>query len=155
MHQYGIIAIHGGRIEPETSEIVKKMARTDFLLYVDDQNDHISSSNFDNDEVYEFLSKVSTVVSIHGQKDTEHSFVMIGGLDKELSGRIRGSLQESGFVIETPPENLDGDNPYNICNRGVSGKGVQLEISRKLRDQLVSDDSLMEGFCGAIRRVLV
>ena len=37
-----------------------------------------------------------------------------------------------------------GVNPKNICNRGATGKGVQLEISRGLRDDLKKVQFLAE-----------
>ena len=155
MNKYGVIAIHGGEIEPGTSEIAKNISGNIFPIYVNENGEHVSSDSFENEEIKKFLEQISVVISIHGEKDTEKSFVMIGGLDKDLAKKIEMSLKESGFETVSPPESLDGDNPKNICNRGLSGAGVQIEISRKLRNELMQDENFMEDFCSATRSSLI
>src|SRR5690625_3247020 len=51
--------------------------------------------------------------------------------DYDLRGRIATRLQHAGFLIEDTSRRLLGTNEKNICNRGASGMGVQLEISKK------------------------
>jgi phage replication-related protein YjqB (UPF0714/DUF867 family) len=56
-------------------------------------------------------------------------------LDKELGKRIQTGLEVAGFVVRIHDNpNLQGVDKRNICNRGRSGQGVQLELSRPLRD---------------------
>ena len=43
----------------------------------------------------------------------------------------------------------------NICNRGLSRAGVQLEISKKLRDALSKEPDQLKKFVRAIRGVLI
>ena len=155
MKNVGIIAIHGGNIEPGTSEIAKGIAGDIFLLYVNNKGKHIPSNLFKDKEVIRLLEKVDVVLSIHGEKNNEYAFVMVGGLEKELVDKLEKALVGLDFEIKTPPENLDGDNPLNICNKGKSGKGVQLEISRKLRDNMINDSELMKKFYKIIQRTLV
>lgn len=154
MHRYGIAAIHGGDIEPGTAEIARSIAENDYPLFINETGGHIPSKEFDNPALRDFLNQVETVISIHGQKDTERSFVMIGGLDRDLRNKLRNSLQTSGFIIELPPDELDGDNQINVCNRGTKKQGVQLEISHKLREELTTNPDLMEKFSRRIRMEL-
>jgi GNAT superfamily N-acetyltransferase len=47
-----------------------------------------------------------------------------------------------------------GTDPMNICNRGKSRQGVQLEVSRKVRDLLRSDQGQLRVFSDAVRRAI-
>lgn len=154
MNRYGIVAIHGGDIEPGTAEIARSIAGNDYPLFVNETGGHIPSKEFDNPTLQDFLGHVETVISIHGQKDTQQSFIMIGGLDRDLGKKIRDPLQSSGFMTVIPPDELDGDNPMNVCNRGAKKQGVQLEISHKLRDELTANPDLMEKFSRLIEMEL-
>jgi phage replication-related protein YjqB (UPF0714/DUF867 family) len=42
----------------------------------------------------------------------------------------------------------------NICNRGRLKRGVQLEISRKLRDALKANRDLLQAFANALQRAI-
>jgi phage replication-related protein YjqB (UPF0714/DUF867 family) len=58
--------------------------------------------------------------------------VFLGGLDLHLKSQLLSALNKAGISAE---QDLDfpATHPKNICNRGISGKGVQLEISGSLR----------------------
>jgi phage replication-related protein YjqB (UPF0714/DUF867 family) len=74
------------------------------------------------------------VVALHGELDCPDQVVFLGGLDKELGKRIQAGLEATGFVVRIHDDpNLQGVDK-NSCNRGRSGQGVQLELSRPLRD---------------------
>jgi len=47
-----------------------------------------------------------------------------------------------------------GTDPMNICNRGRSRQGVQLEISRKVRDLLRKDKDRLLVFVEAVRKAI-
>ncbi len=64
---------------------------------------------------------------------------------------------------ESPRVELQGKSPKNICNRGLTNQGVQLEISRGLRlamfDGLTYEGrkhktSVFESFILAVREAL-
>lgn len=76
------------------------------------------------------------VISIHGSRD-KGEMVLIGGKNKELKQKIMHALRRVGFraVISEVP-GLRGIKSENICNRCKSEKGVQLEISRGLREKM-------------------
>jgi len=76
------------------------------------------------------------VVSIHGAKD-KSEMAYIGGANQELIQIIVYALRLGGFdaTISGIP-GLRGIKPENICNRCKTRKGVQIELSRGLREIL-------------------
>ena len=92
------------------------------------------------------------MVTVHGHADREDGFVMVGGLNTCLKSEIERELGRSGFRTLEPSGGLMANDPRNICNRGRSGKGVQLETSRRLRDLLQVDNDLLRKFADAVRR---
>ncbi|MGB0925556.1 MAG: poly-gamma-glutamate hydrolase family protein, partial [Minisyncoccia bacterium] len=84
----------------------------------------------------------------------DYEYVMVGGLHQHLAKKVEKSLVDAGFSIKNAPDGINGDDPNNVCNLGQTKKGVQLEISRKLRDRLVSDRSLSNLFSEAIASCL-
>ena len=154
---FAVFAIHGGIIEPGTKEIAEAIAGDDLSLYFfegDGPEDHITSTLYEEPKAIELASKVQTIISIHGEKDKEASFVMVGGLNESLSKKIEEALSKAEFFCKEPQEGLAGINPKNICNKGVSKKGVQLEISRKLRRELWKNSELKNKFTNAIREAI-
>jgi phage replication-related protein YjqB (UPF0714/DUF867 family) len=100
------------------------------------------------------------VIAVHGCSGAER-ITFLGGLDYVLRNAIRDSLIASGFAtaIHSNP-NLQGVHPGNICNRGRLGRGVQLEMSRGLRTELLTSvqsqtrTNRMIDFARSIRRAL-
>ncbi len=145
-----IIAPHGGRIEPRTSYIARNIARSKFNYYcfegVKEKNNwhlHITSHNFDEPEALKLVARSQTVVAIHACSDRD-SRVYLGGLDEALIRHVASSLAAQQITIAKQNPKYRGKNPANICNRGNSGKGVQLEISRGLRDDIKKAHHLAE-----------
>jgi len=156
---YVVIAIHGGNIEPATTEIARALAGDDFSFYSftgkknseqESADLHITSSHFDEPRALELVQRSSKVISIHGKSGSE-KFIMIGGLDGELIQRIKKALESNNFELDIAPDNVNGDSPENICNKGTSKKGLQLEISRGLRDEFLADKEKLINFCKIIR----
>jgi len=136
---YLILAPHGGSIEPGTSELARAIAGSEFSVYCfegqrseDGKRLHITSTRFDEPMAIKMVKHASTVIAIHGCSSAYCS-VVVGGLDEQLKDRIIQSLEKVGFKATIGTHGLSGKNPYNICNRGNSGKGVQLEVSETLR----------------------
>ena len=137
-----IIAPHGGKIEPGTSDIVRRIASQRFNYYcfegIKKENNrrlHITSHNFDEPMAVRMVSKSLVVVAIHACTGHQR-FVYLGGLDKMLKVAIADELGSRGIIVSNGHGKFKGINPNNICNRGANKKGVQLEISRGLRDDL-------------------
>ena len=142
-----VIGIHGGDIEPWTSEIAEAIAGPDHSFYTlkglkktANSDLHITSTRFDEPEALEIVSRSKTVISIHGSSE-EEEFVLVGGIDTTLSRCIEAKLQQAGFKTSRTKKdgksgNLGGRDKRNICNRSVRAMGVQLEISKGLRARL-------------------
>jgi phage replication-related protein YjqB (UPF0714/DUF867 family) len=135
-----IAAPHGGAIEPGTSEVAKEVAANDFSLVLfegtksnGNRRLHITSTNFDEPRCVELAQKSDVVVAIHGEGSSGVS-VFLGGKDDELGARLKTALERSGYAVKTHRNPaLQGLHDANICNRGRSGAGVQLELSSGLR----------------------
>jgi len=155
-----IIAPHGGKIEPTTAEVAEAIAGMDYSFYSfeglkgDSSVLHIESHLFDEPRALKAVEKADVVVTTHGQIDQKDEFVMVGGLHESLRSKIREQLEAAGFKTRLPTEGLMGTDLMNICNRGKSRQGVQLEISRKVRDLLRKDKDHLRVFANAIRRAI-
>ena len=160
-HQVLIIAPHGGKIEPYTSQIAKWIAAKDFAWYsfeglkdLDNPRLHITSHNFDEPTVLQALQEAHTVMTIHGLKNSIDEFLMIGGLDTTFGTELRVALQHKGFIVRESEQAYGGVHATNICNRGCTGKGVQLEISFALRKRIFKDTECRSRFVETIRSVI-
>jgi phage replication-related protein YjqB (UPF0714/DUF867 family) len=166
-----VMAPHGGRIEPGTSEVARTIAGDDLSLYLfeglkakGNRDLHITSSRFDEPKCMHMLDTVRTVVTIHGER-SDRETVFVGGLDQDFPRILRAELRPVGFNVEEHQSvQLQGKDAMNICNRGSSGHGIQLELSRGLRKKLFP--SLREEdpkertpqfneFCSAVRTALM
>jgi len=157
-----VMAPHGGWIEPGTSELAHEIAGADLSLYSfsgrkpnSNRDLHITSTNFDEPQAEEMLKSARTVITVHGLGDKRNEYVLVGGLHIELKDFIVFNLQKNGFyALPADGTAFEATNPQNICNRGYQKRGVQLEISRPLRDRLNDDPILKAEFVFGIRRSL-
>ncbi len=156
-----IMAPHGGKIEPGTAEVAEAIASEDYSFYSfeglkADRNGrlHIESHLFDEPYALQAVEKADIVVTVHGQIDQKEAFVMIGGLNDRLCSEIKRQMEEAGFQTRSPARGLEGIDPMNICNRGRTRCGVQLEISRRIRDALRTRREELDAFAGAMKRAI-
>ena len=136
-----ILAPHGGRIEGRTSEVARLIAGDEHRLYLfeglrstGDNFDclHLASHRFDEPRALQLIAGCDTVIAVHGYASSGPD-VLLGGLNETLKQKIAESLAENGFSCESEGHRYPGRDPRNICNRGRSGQGVQLELSDGLR----------------------
>jgi phage replication-related protein YjqB (UPF0714/DUF867 family) len=134
-----VIAPHGGKIEPRTSEVARQIAGKEFSLYLFEGIKprgnsvlHVTSHRFDEPSCLSLLSTCDSVVAIHGCAGNEER-VLLGGLDTTLKDRISIALQAEGIQVKTENHTFQATDNSNICNRGRTNKGVQLELTRALR----------------------
>ncbi|MDR3600501.1 MAG: poly-gamma-glutamate hydrolase family protein [Desulfosporosinus sp.] len=160
-HRVLIIAPHGGKIEYFSSQICKWIAGEDFAWYSfegitngDNRRLHITSHNFDEPRVLQALQEAYTVVTIHGLKNSSDEFLMIGGLDSAFGTDLQIALQNHGFIVKESEQGYRGERTTNICNRGCTGKGVQLEISFALRKRIFADAECRTRFIDTIRSLI-
>ncbi|WP_145962237.1 poly-gamma-glutamate hydrolase family protein [Thermoflavimicrobium daqui] len=161
-----ILGIHGGRVEVGTSEITKAIAKTDHSYYLfeskisldsnnDGRNDlHVTSTHFDEPTAIKMTAQKNKVVSIHGAAG-KNDIVYMGGLNTHLKNIISSKLSQANFQVEPAPPELDGTSPRNISNKSRNLQGVQLEITRGLRDKLRANTdegrALLAKFADAVR----
>jgi phage replication-related protein YjqB (UPF0714/DUF867 family) len=143
----GLLALHGGGIEPGTETMARFVAReTGASLYV--YAGRLSRGNLrlhrPSHRIAEtppllqrFLNHVRVAISIHGHGRSLRC-VYLGGLNEALIRRFtdmaRAVLPQYEWVSEPsaiPPE-LRGRHPRNTVNLPAD-KGVQLELPRSLR----------------------
>lgn len=154
-----IIAPHGGKIEPRTSDLAKNIAKDHYNYYcfegIKKNNNgclHITSHHFDEPSALQLVSKSDVVVAIHACTGKD-GLVHLGGLDKVLKKVIADELEARGINVSKAHPRFQGSSPDNICNRGAKRKGVQLEITRDLRDDLDKVDLISEAVRAALEKV--
>lgn len=141
--QIAIMAPHGGGIEPGTVDIADAAAGNDHVFYAfkgikQSGNNilHINSNRYDEPLGLKVSERAFIVVTIHGCH-FKNDLVLIGGRHRILMDSFLSTFNQSGFdakISDIP--GLLGKQPENICNRCRCGKGVQLEISRGLREKM-------------------
>lgn len=165
-----IVAPHGGGIEPGTSEVALSIAADELSVALFEgiktrrnRDLHITSTNFDEPDSIALVSESEYVITVHGER-SDGKVTFIGGADIALGQCIRGSLEDSGFKTNVHKNsNLQGQSLRNICNRGLRGKGVQLELSAGLRRSFLGSQltkglearhSLLDKYSHAVRNGL-
>jgi len=140
-----LMAIHGGEIEPGTLEIAGSAAGVEHSFYAFEGTKkgrnsdlHLRSESFDEPVGVSVAQGADVVVTIHGCEE-DFEVIYLGGLHKNLKWLIQRNFSLCGFYVPAQVRRgLAGTNPLNICNRGRTGKGVQIEISRGLRGRMFS-----------------
>jgi phage replication-related protein YjqB (UPF0714/DUF867 family) len=135
-----IIAPHGGKIEPGTSEIARKIAGADFSFYAfegrkkqHNKSLHITSTRFDEPICLALIGGADCIVTIHGENSNE-KVVFLGGRDEVKVRRLGELLKQRGFCVRAHKSpRLQGTSLANICNRGRAQAGVQIELTNGLR----------------------
>lgn len=134
-------------MEPGTTEIATGIAGDEFSLYSfvsrKKSDVHERSDDFSDPMVQQHRR----VVSIHGLKDKRNTFdVYVGGLDEKLKSRVINALVAAEFrAVEDITREHPGREALNICNRGTSGQGLQLEITNRLRKRMFEDLNSRKG----------
>lgn len=149
---FAIVAPHGGGIEPGTSEIADGIAAPEettaakawsYYAFEGLKSEgnaqlHITSTRFDEPMCLTLVSNSAVVITIHGEHSEEDGEgVFLGGRNTALGVRLGTALKSKGFIVKKHPDRrLQGLERNNVCNRGTTGTGVQLELSRTIRSQM-------------------
>jgi phage replication-related protein YjqB (UPF0714/DUF867 family) len=160
-----VIAPHGGLIEPGTSEATLAIAEEVFSLYCFEsltlraKGDglHITSTRFDEPQALQLVRASDVAIGVHGRKNGEdEASIWVGGLHEALRDSIAAALRDKGFRAKSIGEGhpLAGRDPANICNRGRSGAGVQLELPRALRIGFANDTARRTSFAAVVRNAI-
>ena len=157
-----VMAPHGGKIEPYTGELAEMIANDTFSCYVfkgmkrnGNRSLHITSHCFDEPVAIRAVQGARLVLTVHGEGNPNHAFIMVGGTHKPLCSVMETRLSVMGTDVRSPPKGMGAKHLLNICNRGKSGKGVQLELSYKLRLLLKNDTRWQRQFADTVRAVLL
>ncbi|MDN3023944.1 poly-gamma-glutamate hydrolase family protein [Streptomyces sp. S.PB5] len=134
------IAVHGGGIEVGTTEAANAAAGDSHNYYSfrgkkkasSNRDLHVTSSHFDEPRCVALQHSMVRTVSWHGFHSTQ-KITEVGGLDDQFKMWVKRSLQHAGFAVTDAAVERAGRNPQNICNRNLSGYGVQLELSTAQR----------------------
>ena len=153
-----VMAIHGGGIEPGTSEIalavagyhpdtlvasVDNLGLHDFWLFeglLPSGNGklHVTASHYDEPIATELVQNVRRCISLHGCLDTQaNGKIQIGGRDHQLRDIVLEELTLAGIPAEiTTNKMLGGESPDNIANKTKILGCVQLEMGASYRSSL-------------------
>jgi phage replication-related protein YjqB (UPF0714/DUF867 family) len=163
-----VIAPHGGKIEPGTSEIARKIAGADFSFYAfegrkkqHNKSLHITSTRFDEPICLKLIGGADCIITIHGENE---KVVFLGGRDEVKVRRLGEVLKQHGFCVRAHKNpRLQGTSVANICNRGRAQMGVQIELTNGLRRSFFRSLSskgrktprrMLGEFVSAVREVL-
>ncbi|MEK7530942.1 MAG: poly-gamma-glutamate hydrolase family protein [Patescibacteria group bacterium] len=159
-----IMAPHGGYIEFSTAEIAYFVAGDRYSYYgflgiKDTGNNrmHVSSNSYNEPVANVMAKEADTVITIHGMvRDPGREWAVVGGKDEVLRARIISELNAAGIEVEDGDQypTLAGTRPSNICNQGRRKRGVQIELSTKLREQCMADRAVLEALKSAIDKAI-
>ena len=140
-----ILAPHGGRIERGTSQVAEAVADPEHSFYAFEGLKtgsgcnrilHITSNHFDEPLALKIVGRAERVVTIHGARGSE-SAIYFGGLDLDLRAQMLESCRAKGLLARNDPSpTRQGRGLTNICNRGTSGRGLQVELTFGLRKRM-------------------
>lgn len=150
-----IVAPHGGGIEPGTSELAAAIAGDDLSYFIFDATKpnnnrdlHITSTHFFEPRCDAVIASCAVVVTVHGQHASSAE-VFVGGKDGQqadaLRDAIKAALEARHIAAKTPPKEIQGADKDNLCNRGSSGAGIQLELSHGLRASMFDNIGSTDG----------
>ena len=72
------------------------------------------------------------MIAVHGCKGTDEK-VLLGGLNLALKSQLAAAILSVGVAAEIIGHAFPAVDTDNICNRGLTGQGVQLEFTAALR----------------------
>ncbi|MYL23943.1 replication protein [Halomonas alkaliantarctica] len=132
-----IMAIHGGKIEPGTSSLVKQIAGNTLNYYCFNGHKvrhnwdlHITSTAFDEPVAMALARRSAIVITLHGCMGTG-TIAYTGGDNLKLCQQVETVLNRAS-VESRPHPIFHGRGRSNICNHGDQG-GIQLELTPRLR----------------------
>jgi phage replication-related protein YjqB (UPF0714/DUF867 family) len=158
-----VIAPHGGTIEPGTSVIAASIAAECYSFYCFEGRQphrphgdlHLTSTPFDEPRAVALIERSHFAVAIHGYLEPAPAApILIGGRDTALIEAIAHELNAADYTTSTSGHRFPATDPSNICNRTIRHAGVQLELSRELRDHLRGASAALASFSSAVGRAI-
>ena len=157
-----VAAPHGGNIESKTTEIARAISlAADVSFYSfsgtkqpDGGDLHLTSHRFDEPLALQLAASHPRLLCVHGvlEENGDGSWLIPGGAYQQGLDRLKQKLTGLVSLRDQTPQGkrYPGLRPDNLCNRGSSGGGLQLELSSGLRKQLLSNPRLLNSFSQAI-----
>ncbi|GAB7045813.1 poly-gamma-glutamate hydrolase family protein [Catenuloplanes indicus] len=164
-----ILALHGGGIEPGTSELAVAIAGYrpsddtplsgplyDHWFFEglrppggSNAELHVTSTHCDDPVARSLAGGARRTVSLHGctagqaGQPAGTAAVLVGGLDLDLKAKLRHRFGLAGIthVDASTVDGLAGTDPDNIANRTCTGTGTQLELTTELRDRMFTENT--------------
>ncbi len=161
-HPISVFAIHGGGIEFFTSELTQLTAGKELNAYyfegIKSNNNwdlHITAHHFDEPNAVNLAKNSEDCLAMHGFAENNRSILCIGANNVKLGKLIAQSVKASRLPIqvEIPCTRFPGTYETNIVNR-CRNKGVQLEMSGKLRSELRASPTFAVAYVNSIRKAL-
>ena len=154
-----IVAPHGGRIEPGTSQLAETVAGESWNLFAFEGLKprgnsvlHVTSTRFSHPELELLLARSTVGVSVHGMAEPG-LLIEVGGLNARLVRLVSLELSLERFGVRDAPPSRSAQSPQNFINR-VAGGGIQLEVSQELRKLLQEDLGRLSRFGTAVRAAI-
>ncbi|WP_203931692.1 poly-gamma-glutamate hydrolase family protein [Virgisporangium ochraceum] len=164
-----ILALHGGGIEPGTSELCLAIAGYhpadqspvpaggpvyDYWMFegirsTNNSELHVTSTHCDDPVGWSLARGARRAVSLHGCSPAQAgvpagtSAVLVGGLDTDLRTALLAAYAGVGIVAIDAVGNPDlgGTDPQNIVNRTMTGAGAQLELTTPMRTAMFTTNT--------------
>jgi phage replication-related protein YjqB (UPF0714/DUF867 family) len=162
-----ILAIHGGGIEPGTSELCLSIAGYhpaslaptggsiyDYWIFegirsTDNGDLHVTSTHCDDPTCWSLCGGARRAVSLHGCTPAQAGLpsnagaVLVGGLDQALKSALLAAYTVVGITAIDAVGNPDlaGTDPENVVNRTLTGAGAQLEMTTPLRNAMFTTNT--------------
>lgn len=137
-----IAAVHGGGIDPLTSELATAIAAADANLYAlegirasDNGLLRIPAASFDDMRLLALLQRSRLALSLLGAPDAA-PLVRLGGRNRRLVELLKQQLAAAKIAVH-PPQGAAAHHPGRFYNQSTEG-GVQIELSLGLRQAMVS-----------------
>jgi phage replication-related protein YjqB (UPF0714/DUF867 family) len=159
-----VIAVHGGGIEPGTSELCLAVAGYhpatlevapagavpyDYWMFEGlraANNDalHVTSTHCDDGVAVALCAGVLNVLSLHGCTTAAAGLpvgtraVLVGGRNEALKQRLLAAIGAAGIqaIDAAGHGSINGDDRLNIANRTLLGMGGHLELTTPLREAM-------------------
>jgi phage replication-related protein YjqB (UPF0714/DUF867 family) len=164
-----ILAIHGGGIERGTSELVEALdgyGKYNTYLFeglkkTDNGSLFLRAINFDEPTAVSMAQNSNYTLSVVGAAGDEE-VTYIGGQNILLAELIKLHLVTEGYNVKTLsiPDRIAGVMNSNIVNKNKMFSdnyqigGVQIAMSKGLRDKLVSDSGTLKNYSSSINEAL-
>ena len=138
-----ITAIHGGAIEPATTELAELTAEKggfDYFTFKAIRTKanaelHVTSRNYDEPKLMKMIANNPYAIAIHGCKGEDETIYM-GGKDEQLMDAMTEEFEKLGIDVRQAPSHMSGAHDDNIINCCKTEKGVQLELTSGIRKKL-------------------